>query len=245
VGLLDFLSRVVGVRPLWNEVLPSRTPPQAPAFDGRTAGLHALRDYVCALQMYRPGDTPGTVIPFGVARQNFYVDYPDNLQQQDFAAGVAMCLPTGRFRYDPQGLNAFLDESSFGCFGQGTALQVQGTYVEQFNLEYSCALVQQRRAFKSAVEVAFMPADGVAALRLCTRGYYDQTATFCLKDGALFDSPDEARGRRKVQLGVEMRVQVVRLVNVATLTPVVQVNVDYDSGTGLPVTTTVNNPDSP
>jgi hypothetical protein len=236
MGILQALrAMVVAVPPLYGDVLPARPAPPVPSFDGRTAALRALRDYTCALTFHRAGGPGQPPIDFQVLPKNFAVDLPDDNGAADYAAGMATCVPTGRFRYDPTGLNTFLDPESFGVFGRGTALQVMSTYVEQLDLEFACALRQQRRAWKAGMEVAFAPGDGVAALRLRTRGYYGQPATFSLRDGALLDSQDEARGRRRVQLGLELRIQVVRLVDAVTLRPVPTVLVDADESTGAAV----------
>lgn len=242
MGFFDPLLRriVVGNPPLVGDVLPRRRVPQVPPFDGRTAALRALRRYVCALEYYRQGDRPGApAIPFRVDPRNFHVDYPDSESAVDLAAGTVVVVPTGRFTYDQLSI---YDERSRDAFGPGTCLHVLSSYSENFNLEFRCALKQQRRAWKGGTEIAFAPVEEVTVLRLRTEGYYDQPAIFSLQDGALLDVPDEARGRRAVQLGVQLMIQVVRLVNTQTLKPVPMANVDVDESSGQVVSTATNLP---
>lgn len=240
MGLLDDIRRILFPfderdRTLVGDVLPRRRGPEPPPFDGRTAALRALRDYVCALRYWRENAEGREPIPFRVRPEHFFVDFPPKEVAVDFADGTVAVVPTGRFRYEPGGLATYVDPGSVDVHGKGTALLVLSTYVETFGLEYRCALEQQRRAWKGVVEAAFAPVEAASVLRLRTRGYYDQPAAFTLRDGQLFDNPDEGRGRRAVQLGVELQIQVVRLVSVVTLVPVPLVNVDVDEATGQPV----------
>jgi hypothetical protein len=244
VDWFTFLRRIVsGTQPLVGDVLPARAPPPVPQFDGRTAALRALKEYVCALQFYRPGDNPiGRPIPFTVDPRNFHIDIPDYEYATDFAAGTCAVVPTGRYTYDETGLSTFFDEASWNAIQPATVLQVMSTYTERFDLDYRCALKQQRRAFKAGLEVAFSPVENVAVLRLNTRGYFGQTAEFSLLDGALTDTADEGMRRRSVKSGVQLSIQVVRLVSTVTFKPVPLLNVDVDQATGTPVATTTNLP---
>lgn len=233
---LGRVARLVIGRPLWGDVFPYRESPKILAWDGRTAALRAFRDYICALRFFREGTQLHDRIPFKIKPELFYIDYPDNNDAVNFSEGTVTIAPTGRFAYSPVGLNSWLEESSANKYGEGTALQIQNDYVETFSLEFWCALKQQRRAFKAGVEQAMMPVEGVSCLRLRAEQYYDRVAKFILKDGSLFDDKNEAIGRRKVQLNIELRIEVVALVRTKPLVPFVQINTDVDVATGQLVT---------
>jgi hypothetical protein len=243
---LDRIRRLVVSYPaegdgLIGDTLPRNPLPYIPAFDGRTAALRALRQYVCALQFFRENEAGKPSIPFRIRPENFHIDYPDNESSVDFSAGTIVVVPSGRFRYEDNG--GYPDEASRDQHGRGTYLYVKGTYEEDFDLEYRCALKQQRRAWKGGMEIACSPVEALyAVLRLRTEGYYGQNATFVLSDGMLLDNADEARGRRTVRLGFQLRLQIVQLVSDATLTPQIGANVDVDEATGVAVNLPDGNP---
>ncbi len=222
------------------ETIPQNPVPYVPPFDGRTAALRALRDYVCALQFIRENSPGLPPIPWQVKPENFHIDYPSNESAIDFASGTCVVVPTGKFQFEDSG--GYPDEASWNQHGPGTLLHVKGTYNEDFNLEFRCALEQQRRSFKGGMEISCSPIEGMSSLlRLKTKGYYGQNATFVLSDGALMDSPDEARGRRTVQLGFKLRIQVVQLTSALAMQPQQATNVDADEATGLPIPPTDSN----
>jgi hypothetical protein len=239
VGILETLRKlVVHTSPLIGDVLPALPPIPVQAVDARTHALRALRDYVCALEFRRENAEGQPPIPFKVLPENFHIDLPDDVSAVDFAAGTCVVAPTGRYSYDPT--NSFAEQTR-DVFGPDTVLQFMATYTEKFSLEYRCALVQQRRAWKAGLEAAMAPDEDVWVLRLNTRGYYGQIATFDYTDGMLADSPDEGRRRRTAQIGMTMITQVVRIVRSRRLVPQPSINTDVDEATGLPIGPTQTN----
>jgi hypothetical protein len=240
VGFLDRFRRlVVHTSPLIGDVLPelpSRIPSQY--LDARTHALRALRDYVCALEFHREPERGGQPIPFKVLPQNFHVDAPDDVSFIDFSAGTVTCDPGGQFGYEA--LNVFYEET-FGVFGPNTVLQVVGTYREKFNLEYRCALVQQRVAWKAGIEEAMYPDEDVWLLRLKLPQYFGQVCSFDFQDGTIADTPDEGKRRRSVSIGLDLYVNIVRLVHARRLVPRADVQVDLDEATGQPIPFTQTN----
>jgi hypothetical protein len=56
--------------------------------------------------------------------------------------------------------------------------------------------------------------------------YYDQLVCFTLNDRKLIDTPDSMKGRRSATIGIEMRFNVVALINATTMKPIVTSNLN-------------------
>lgn len=226
-----------GSRPLlngvpWGEVFPSKANPPPLAIDGRTAALRVLRDYTCALQFYRenaPGLPP---IPFKVDPANFHIEWPSATQAILFPA---IAVYTARADYNVIGLVSYVEEDTRDVFAPGTVVQWQAEYVETINLEVWAETKGQRRGLLAALETAFSPTEQMSGLRFDMPEYYNEKVCFTLMRRELMDSGDSGRNRRTAQLEIEMRFNIIALVNYVPLIPQVAINVDVDQSDNLPV----------
>jgi hypothetical protein len=217
---------------LWGEVFPTKANPPPQSIDGRTAALYTLRDYVTALTFYRYAGPSAPPIPFSIPPSRFYVEWPDSTVDETFPS---MAIVQSRADYDTIGLVSYIEEDTVDVYGKGTVLQWQAEYVETINVEVWASKKAERRAILAACEIAFSPTEQMSGVRFMMPLYFNELVCFTLTRREIMDNPDSARNRRSAQLEIEMRFNVVRLVNALTLQPVVKVNVDVDMDTNLPV----------
>lgn len=213
-------------------VYPPREPPRLPAVDGRTAALRVLRRYVSELAFSLPGDrgSPNDV-QFRIPIEKVHVEQPDNVVELDFPSVVF--LP-GAGQYLPVGLSTFLEEESFDRFAPGTVLQVQSEYQETVTLECWAKDMPTRRSMVAGLEAALVPTEQMYGIRFRMPDYFDQPVCFTLLTSMRPDDPDNVRNRRWAHLALEMRFDVVRLVNVQTLKPFCATDA-YDGPGNVPV----------
>jgi hypothetical protein len=221
----------------FGEVFPPKANPNFLAIDGRTAALHVLRDYVCALTFFRSGGQGKPAIPFSIDPGNFYIEWPDSSEDMTFPS---IAIVHSRADYDVIGLTSYIEEDTRDVFAPGTVLQWQSEYTETINLELWVAKQSERRGLLGALETAFTPTEQMSGLRFAMPEYYGELVCFTLNRREVMDEPDSARNRRRAQLEMEMRFNIVALVNYVPLTPTIQTKVDYDQDTGLPIDITTN-----
>jgi hypothetical protein len=221
----------------WGSTFPPKANPPAPASDGRTVALDVLGDYVTALNFYRAGSVGGQPSRFNVPRKNFFNEWPDDVQTMPFPCFVVV---HARGKYRAIGLTTYVEEDSRDLYGQGTVVQWQGEYIETIQLEVWTNTVAERAAIRSSVETALSPVEQMSGVRFRMQGYFDELVTFTLNDCYVMDDAGSARRQRRMQFGIEMRFNVVALVNYQPLIVVSKANVGIDEDTGLPVTTAIN-----
>lgn len=193
----------------FGEVYPPRPAPPPLPNDGRTIAMRLLFDYISELTFYRSGDTGGDPIPFQIGRDTMQIEAPG-------AVGVApmpsIGILPGDGVYAAIGLTAYWEESTRDQFSRGTVLQWQSEYTETFQLEVLCSTKAERRAIISGLEAALVPTEQWYALRFVMKDYFNQLAAFALQSRSL-DDTDAVRGRRRVKFKIELRHNVVALVN--------------------------------
>lgn len=216
----------------FGELYPPKTGRPFLAIDGRTAALHVLREYVTNLVFYRSGGPMAPPIAFSIKEANFHIEWPD-YEVDEVSPSIA--IVSSRANYDVIGLVSYIEEETRDVYGQGTVLQWQAEYVETINLEVMTAKKAERRAILAGLETSFSPTEQYSGLRFRMPEYYDELVCFTLNKREVMDDPDSAKNRRKAQLEMEMRFNIVALVNYQDAKPVIQVNVDANVDTGTPV----------
>jgi hypothetical protein len=237
----------------FGQVFPPKPNPPPLTIDGRTAGLRLLREYLAALKFYRPGAATGPdgrvvgrPIPFQVAQEHIHIEWPDSIAKLLVAECAAVFIPGPQVEYQPIGLVNFVEESTKDVYRRGTVLQWQACAKEDVQLEFWCPTVAHRRAIKAGVEIAMNPVEQMAGIRFAMPAYFGQLVTFALNGAQVIDDENSARNRRRLRLKIDMRYNVVALVNYVTLRPQVQVSVDVNQDVVPALAigeTTVNSPE--
>lgn len=224
----------------FGEVFPPKPNPQPLSVDGRTVALRILREYICNLVFFLPGTVGGPPKRFQMKPENFHIEWPDN--EDDLRMPGAVIIPS-RANYDVIGLVSYVEESTRDVYAPGTVLQWQGEYVETVQLELQASTRPERRSMLAGIETALSPTEQMSGLRFRMPDYFGELVCFTLNDRENLDDPFSARYRRKSQLGIEMRFNVVALVNYLGLDPQVTVNTDVKQPDGTPVDLT-NDPNA-
>jgi hypothetical protein len=85
------------------------------------------------------------------------------------------------------------------------------------------------------------PTEQTSGVRFRMPNYYNQLVCFTLNTRKLIDEPDSMRGRRRATLGIEMRFNIVALIQATTMTPRITTNVDVaQDGTPVDISTNPN-----
>lgn len=226
----------------FGEVYPGRVAPPPPTQDGRTAALEILKRYIGLLTFRRAGAVGGPPIPFKIAAQNIHIEWPDH--EVDRETPSVVFLQTEDGMYDAIGLTAAVDEETKDVYAPGTVLQTQSEYRETFTLEVHASLKPERRAIVVGLEQAMTPTEQMYGIRFRMPAYFDQHVCFTLNSRRFNEDPDSARHRRVAQLKIEMRYNVVALINVVTMRPLIKVNTDVDQDTGEAVTLDTSDPNT-
>ncbi len=209
------------------------------AEDGRTIALRTLAQYIAALNFYLPGPAAGGPnIKFNIPVENFFIEWPDAKQSMPFPS-IAVVHDTAN--YDVIGLVSYVEEDSLNVFAPNTVVQWQSEYIENIQLEVWCTEKAERRAILSGIETAMSPTEQMSGVRFRMPNYYNQLVCFTLNNRKLIDDPRSAGGRRSATLGIEMRFNVVALVQATTMKPYIVTNVDVaQDGTAVDLSTDPN-----
>lgn len=216
----------------FGRLYPPRPAPPPLAVDGRTVALRILQQYVCALVFFLPMGEGRPPRPFRITPDRFFIEWPDYEQDQLFPSITVL---SNTASYDVIGLTAYVEESTRDKYGQGTVLQWQAEYNEHIKLEVRASKRAERRSIVAALETAFSPTEQMSGVRFKMPDYFNELVCFTLWNRALFDEPDAARNRRRAQIELEMRFNIVALVRYAPFSPLVRSNVDVDEDTGVAV----------
>lgn len=209
----------------WGEVYPPRANPNSLPYDGRTVALNILGDYLCALDYFQVGSEGGRPIKFSILRENFYVEWPDSTEEMPMPS---ITVVSSRADYNVIGLVAYIEEDTRDVFAPGTVVQWQSEYTETINLEVWCGKKAQRRGILNTIETAITPTEQMSGVRFVMPAYYNELVCFTLNRREVMDEPDSARNRRRAQLEIEMRFNIVALVNYRPLDTRVSLNADVD-----------------
>lgn len=229
----------------FGETFPARPNPPPLSVDGRTAVLRVLKRYIAALVFYLPGgrNDAGVALPARPIRippEDIHIEWPDNEASMRFPSIVF--LSTAPAEYDAIGLTAYLEEKTRDVHGLGTVLQWQSEYVENLAVEIWASKKAERRSILAGLETALTPTEQMYGLRFKVPDYYGELVCFTVQSRELFDETDAVRNRRRARLVVQVRFNIVALVNYAELTTVAKTSVDVDEDTNMAVTIDVNAP---
>lgn len=220
----------------FGEVYPPRPNPPPPVVDGRTVALRILKKYITELVFYRPGgkDKNGVAcgpIPFKVLPENVHIEWPDDPVDLDDFPAIVM-LSTQAATYEPIGMTSYLQEETRDLYSPGTVVQWQSEFTETFALEIWADSKPQRRSLLAGLETSLVPSEQMSGIRFRMPDYFDQLVCFSLESRQMVDDDFATKNRRRVQLMIQMRFNVVALVNYTTLEPQVTVAVDVNESTG-------------
>lgn len=229
----------------FGEVFPAKENPPPLPEDGRTIALRILRDYVSELVFYRLAgiDENGKrrpPIPFQIEPADIYIEWPDNEENMRFPSLVF--LSTGPANYNVIGLTSYVEEGSKDVYGPGTVLQWMSEYTEKVSLEIWASKKSERRAILAGLETALTPTEQMYGLRFRMPNYYNELVCFTVESRELIDDGDAVKNRRHARVTIEMRFNVVALVNYVTVNPFMKVDVDSDADTGAIITLDPNAP---
>lgn len=216
----------------FGEIYPTKLNPQPLSVDGRTVALRILREYITNLVFFLPGSQGGSPIKFQIQEKNFHIEWPDG--NTDLVFPAVVIIPA-RATYDVIGLVAYVEEATRDKYGIGTVLQWQGEYTETFQLEIQASSLPERRSMLAGIETALSPTEQMSGLRFRMPDYFNELVCFTLNDRENIDDPFAARNRRRAQLGIEMRFNIVALVNYLAFDPQVTTNTDIKQPDGTPV----------
>lgn len=216
----------------FGEIFPPKAAAPFLSIDGRTAALHVLKTYITNLTFYRYAGPTAPPIAFSIKPANFAIEQPDYVEDEVFPS---VAIIADRADYDVIGLVSYIEEDTRDVYAPGTVLQWQSEYVETINLELYASKKSERRAMLAGLETAFSPTEQYSGLRFKMPEYYDELVCFTLNRREIMDDVDSAKNRRKAQLEMEMRFNIVALVNYVDAVPQIKVNVDVDMDTMQPV----------
>jgi hypothetical protein len=191
-----------------------------------------MREYVCALTFLKANQPGLPPIPFQIRRENFHIEWPDN---ETKLVDPSVVIMPSRADYDVIGMTSYLEEETRDVYGAGTVIQWQDEYVETVNLEIRASSRAERRAIMAGLETAFTPTEQMSGVRFKMPDYFGQLVCFVLNRREIMDDDASAKNRRRAQLEIQMRFNVVALVNYVSLQPIVKTNTDVDVDTGAAV----------
>lgn len=224
----ELRDRVVG-NP-WGDVYPRRDEPYAPTHDGRTAGLRVLRKYLSELTFYRPGAEGCPPIAFKIPEERIFDEWPED-ESKLIMPSLAI-LAQGPVPLVAVGLNTNVDEDSADVHAPGTVVVILGEHDEDLSLELWSDSKPERRAVLAGIELALAPLEQMSGIRFRCPDYLGQLVVFAQQSKEYVDDDMAVLARRKGKIVVNMRINVVRLVNVSTLNPIPVLSVDADEDTG-------------
>lgn len=220
----------------FGDVYPPRPNPPAPVVDGRTAALRLLKKYFQELIFRRSGGRDprsGAELPpieFRIPERDIHVEWPDNVEEVHLPA-IAF-LSTAAATYEAIGMVSYVEEASRDVYQKDTILIWLSEFVETFVIEIWAETKSQRRAMLAGIEQAMTPTEQMYGLRFRMREYFDQFACFSMVDRELVDDEFATKNRRRAKIRVELRYNVVALVNATDFQPVVTVVADADEWSG-------------
>ncbi len=211
----------------FGEIYPPRANPSQLAFDGRTAALRILRKYICNLTFFRQMGAGQPNKAFSILPKNFFIEWPDS--ETDAVLPSVAVIPA-RAPYNVIGLVSYVEEDTIDVYGKGTIVQWQSEAVEKLNLEVRASSRAERRGILAGIEVAMSPTEQMSGLRFKMPEYFNQLVCFTLNSREVMDDAESAKNRRRAQFEIEMRYNVVALVNYVPMQFTADVAVDDDQG---------------
>lgn len=206
----------------FGKIFPPRDNPPPLAIDGRTAALRVLREYITNQIFYREMGVGRPPKAFQIGVSQFEIEQNDTVK--DYVSPSIAIIP-GDVTYDAIGLGTYIEEETRDLYSPGTVLQWQSEYTELIKMEITCAYKSERRGMLTALETCLVPTEQMYGVRFKMPEYYEELVCFSLMRRGL-DEGTSHLNRRKAWLEIEMRFNVVALVNYVPLFPTMAVNTD-------------------
>jgi hypothetical protein len=223
MSVFDTLMKYLAGRSFFGRVNPRNKPRPLPAYDARTHALGRFADFLASLEWSRRGNVGEPDVSYRIPREDVYEDQPDDPANLNFPS---LAFLPARGTHDQYTLGPCdVIEESYGQFGKGTVLLLQGEYIELFMVEAWGSHVVERRSILAGIQAVIRMNERSNALQLSLPAYYNRVASFSLVDSTYIDDPDVVRGRRRGQVAIELRVPEVILVDAITMRPCLCVEV--------------------
>ena len=173
--------------------------------------------------MYRQPAKGQPAIPFQIPEKNIHLEsFPDYVEDLVFPSIVF--LP-GKAVYEPIGLTCYIEEDTLDRYAPGTVVMWMSEYTETFQLEIWASKRPERRGMLSALEEALSPTEQSYGLIFKVPDYFDEFVCYTVMDRILEDDTESSKNRRRARMSIEMRYNVVRLVNAQGINPEIAVSV--------------------
>lgn len=222
----------------WGRVNPKRANPQPLPHDGRTVALRILRKYISELTFFRPaGRDPQTKelltpIGFKIPERDINIGWPDYEKALNFPS---ITFLHALAEYKAIGLAGYIEEDTRDRYGIGTVLQWQSEYTEEFILELWANKKAELRSILGGIETALSPSEQMYGIRFTMPDYFNEFVCFTIANRQEMDEEDGARNRRRARLTIEMRFNVVALVNYVRIQPMLDTRTDVDPITNIEI----------
>lgn len=228
---------LIGNTSPFGDVFPAKANPPPLAVDGRTVALRLFKQYICSLDFYREMAKGQKPQHFRIDPQNFEIEWADEVKDLNTPGCVVLDQPA---TYEVIGLTSYVEEDSINKYAFGTVVQWQSEYTETFLLEIHASKKPERRSLLAGIEVMLSPTEQMYGLRLRMADYFDQTVCFTLSKRRLNEDNMSSLNRRKATIEIEMRFNLVALVNATSLSVRATANTDVDQSTNVPVDLTLD-----
>lgn len=197
--------------------IPARVSFPLPHIDPRTAALRVLRKFTSELTFFRPGDVGKEPISFQIPESQFHIEQPDNIEGLDMPA--ISVVQDDIEEYAPMGLAPVNDERTIDEFGKGTVLRVLYEQIEMITLEIWAPNKPVRRSLIAGLQVALSMSEERAGTIFRVPEYWNRLVRFTPDANNRPDNDQVVRGRRVARMKIDMRIDVVQLINSTTLQP--------------------------
>jgi hypothetical protein len=209
-------------------VYPPRPSPSTPTVDGRTVALSILKKYITELIFHLPVDNvsatyPGQTKEFRICDNAIFTEAADT---SDIAVMPAIAFLPGRGTYDQIGLTSYLEEASRDRYGKGSVLQWQSEWHEIFTLQVWAPTKVYRATIVAGLETSLTPTEYMYGIRFKMPDYWDEMVCFTLGARTNIDDDMSMKGKWRANLEIEMRFNVVALVNYELSKPILSVFAD-------------------
>ena len=222
MGYLDAARKLIRGW-VFGEVWPPPDPRPMPTFDARSRALERLAEFFSLIDFCRTGDEQHPEVTYRIPKERIFIEQPDEPER---LAYPSLAFLPGRGSHEKYRLGPPpILPHTWDRWGAGTALVSLGEYSETFQIESWGSHPAERRSLLAGVEQAMRLSQESAALKLSVPQYWDSVASFLLLDSQYVDDPDIIRGRRRGQVFVELRIQEIALVDVKTMQPRLNIQV--------------------
>jgi hypothetical protein len=163
---------------------------------------------------------PGQTKDLKICEDSFFIEAADSV---DSAKLPAIAIIPSKGTYNSIGLTSYLDETTRDRYGKGSVIQWQSEYQEFFTLQIWAANKPMRRALIAGLETSLTPTEYMYGIRFRMPDYWDEMVCFTLGSRTNIDDDLSMKGKWRANLEIEMRFNVVSLVNYEPVQPILTV----------------------